>query len=72
LATTAATKWLKNVEPLMGGSTTTVTRINPQQLAFTRQSTLGFTALELQLLADWLESPQFPHGLHTFLAPPDE
>jgi hypothetical protein len=47
-------------------------RTGPAQLDFTRQSTVGFNALELHLLADWLESPQFPHGLHTFLAPPDQ
>jgi len=41
-------------------------------LTFARKSTLGFTALELHLLADWLESPRFPHGLHTFPAPPDK
>ena len=68
----AATVWLKNIEPLLGGSTTIMTQTGPEQLAFTRQSTIGLTALELHLLADWLESPRFPHGLHTFLAPPDK
>jgi hypothetical protein len=68
----AATVWLKKAEPLLGASTTTMTRTGPAQLDFTRQSTVGLNALELHLLADWLESPQFPHGLHTFLAPPDQ
>ena len=67
----AAAQWLKHIEPLLGDSTTEITRTRPQTLSFARQSTIGFTALELHLLADWLESPQFPHGLHTFLAPPD-
>jgi hypothetical protein len=67
-----ATLWLKKVEPLLGDSTTFVTRTGAEQLTFTRKSTIGFTALELHLLADWLESPEFPHGLHTFLAPPDK
>ncbi len=71
-ATATATKWLKTVEPLLGVSATKVTRSGPEQLSFTRTSTVGFTALELHLLADWLESPQFPHGLHTLLAPPDK
>jgi hypothetical protein len=71
-AKAASTLWLKNVEPLLGDSTTFVTRTGAEQLAFTRKSTIGFTALELHLLADWLESPRFPHGLHTFLAPPDK
>jgi hypothetical protein len=70
--TSAAALWLKNVEPLLGSSTTFVTQTGAEQLTFTRKSTIGFSALELHLLADWLESPRFPHGLHTFLAPPDK
>ena len=70
--TAAATVWLKHVEPLMGDSTTEVTQTGAAQLTLTRNSTVGCTALELHLLADWLESPQFPRGLHTFLAPPDK
>ena len=72
LPVAAATLWLKNVEPMLAESATFVTQTGAEQLAFTRKSTIGFTALELHLLADWLESPQFPHGLHTFLAPPDK
>jgi hypothetical protein len=30
------------------------------------------SAAELHLLIDWLESPQFPLGLYSQLAPPDE
>jgi hypothetical protein len=70
-STAAATVWLKHTEPLLGASTTAITQSGPAQLDFTRQSTIGLNALELHLLADWLESPKFPHGLHTFLAPPD-
>jgi hypothetical protein len=69
---TAGTLWLKAIEQHLGETTTLVTRDGPQQLVLERRSTLGCTALELHLLADWLESPQFPHGLHTFLAPPDK
>jgi hypothetical protein len=68
----AGTIWLKAVEQLLGESTTFVTRDGPQRLVLERNSTLGLNALELHLLADWLESPQFPRGLHTFLAPPDK
>lgn len=70
--TSTAALWLKNIEPLLGDSTTFVTQTGAEQLTFTRKSTIGFSALELHLLADWLESPRFPHGLHTFLAPPDK
>ena len=67
-----ATQCLHTIAPLLGGCTTVITQASPQQLVLTRKSTIGITALELQLLADWLESPQFPHGLHTFLAQPDQ
>jgi hypothetical protein len=67
--TPAAALWLKHLEPLMGDSTTLVTRTGQEQLSLTRNSTIGLTALELHLLADWLGSPKFPHGLHTFSAP---
>ena len=62
----AGTDWLKKIEPLLGGNTTFLTRTGPAQLTFSRVSTLGLTALELHFLADWLESPTFPRGLHTF------
>jgi hypothetical protein len=57
--------WLKSITPKLGRSVTQVTRVSPDQLAFTRQSSSGFTGVELNLLADWLESPSFPIGLHT-------
>jgi hypothetical protein len=41
---------------------------SPNQLLFVRRSSVGLSSIELQLLADWLESPTFPHGLHTFVA----
>jgi hypothetical protein len=63
--------WLTAAAPKLGNCVTAVTKTGPGQLSFLRQSGAGLTALELHLLADWLESPQFPCGLHTFLAPPD-
>ena len=39
------------------------------RLIFARASMLGFSSVELQILVDWLASPEFPRGLHTFLAP---
>lgn len=63
-------KWLRALQPGLGSCTTTITRTGPNQLAFDRKSTLGFTGAELQLLADWLESPQFPAGLYSLSAPP--
>ena len=62
--------WLKTIESRLGPCTTSVTRTGPDQLSFFRKSTTGFTGAELQLLADWLESPQFPFGLYSTLTPP--
>lgn len=61
--------WLQALPPKLGLSVTDIAQTGPDELSFTRKSSIGFTAIELNLLADWLESPQFPCGLHTFLAP---
>jgi len=63
--------WLRAIKPRLGNSTTGVLMTNPRQLRIVRGSSIGLTAMELHLLADWLESPQFPRGVHTFLAPSD-
>ena len=65
----AATRWLKATEHSLGNCTTRVTKTGPSQLTFARMSTVGFDSLELHLLGDWLESPQFPSSLHTLSAP---
>jgi hypothetical protein len=61
--------WLYNVKPRLGNALTEINRTQPNQLALFRKSGTGLTAIELHLLADWLESPQFPQGLRT-LQPP--
>jgi hypothetical protein len=63
-------QWLQAIQPRLGSCTTTITRTGDNQLTFFRKSTLGFSASELQLMADWLESPQFPFGLYSVQAPP--
>jgi hypothetical protein len=68
----AALTWLRAASPKLWPSVTEVTQTAPGQLSLKRRSSLGLTAVELHLLADWLESPQFPHGLHTLLAPPPD
>jgi len=65
---TAAALWLESLEPSLGNSVTFVTQTGADRLSFNRTATIGLTGLELQLLADWLESPRFPYGLHTFSA----
>jgi hypothetical protein len=66
-----AVAWLKAIAPRLGNCTTAVVLVSTNQLAFSRKSSLGFTSAELHLLADWLESPRFPQGVHTFAAPSD-
>jgi hypothetical protein len=68
-ADTASSQWLQTSRPRLGNALTVVTAPAPDRLAFTRESTVGFTALELHLLANWMESPQFPRGTHAGLTP---
>jgi hypothetical protein len=63
--------WLIAISSKLASSGTAVRVLDPTRLSVTRNSTVGLTAAELQIFADWLESPDFPHGLHTFLAPVD-
>ena len=60
---------LKAARPRFGNCVTVTTATDPNHLSLVRRSSLGFNAIELHLLADWLESPEFPRGLHTLLAP---
>ncbi len=62
-------KWLLAAQSLLGNSATSLSRSGPSELVWHRRSTCGLTALEVQLLADWLESPTFPRGIHTFSSP---
>ena len=66
----ASFAWLSALETRLGNCGTVVTRTGPDQLSFLRNSGIGLNSAELDLLADWLESPQFPRGLHTFLGKP--
>jgi hypothetical protein len=68
-AETASSRWLQTSRPRLGNALTVVSAPAPDRLSFARESTVGFTALELHLLADWLESPQFPRGTHSRLTP---
>ncbi len=57
--------WLTAASHWGAFSATEITQTAPGQFTFNRKSSIGFTAIELHLLADWLESPDFPLGLHT-------
>ncbi len=67
----AAIPWLESLEFKLGNCVTAVSKTGPTQLSLIRRSTVGLNSVEIQLLADWLESPQFPYGLRTFLGPPE-
>jgi hypothetical protein len=64
---TASLPWLRAITPSLGNVTSVATLTASNQVSFQRSSTCGFTGPELHLLADWLESPQFPVGLQTLL-----
>jgi hypothetical protein len=60
----ASIAWFKAAGPLLAPSSTTVARIDNSTLSLRRTSPVGFTAPELHLLADWLESSRFPLQLN--------
>ena len=49
----------------LGNATTSLSLTASNQITLERRSTAGFTAAELHLLSDWLESPDFPRGLYS-------
>ena len=65
----ASVRWLKEAAKYLPNCGTVVTLSQPDRLDFARKSSIGFSALELHLVADWLESPEFPLSLHTMSAP---
>jgi hypothetical protein len=65
----AGQHWLKTASLTLRNCITALTLGTNNQISFSRKSTVGFTAIELHLLADWLDTPDFPRGLHS-LSPP--
>jgi hypothetical protein len=61
----AGLAWLQAVSPKLANSATAVSRTDPSTLSFARKASIGLTAIEMHLLADWLESPSFPSGTVT-------
>jgi hypothetical protein len=55
-----ADKWLKQIGPTLGSSTTMGIQTGPNEVSFTRTAPGGLTAIELFALACWLEAPDFP------------
>jgi hypothetical protein len=56
----AAGKWLESMSKRLGPCSTEIIRNSDREFSFTRLGSLPFTAIELQLLIDWTESPEFP------------
>ncbi|MEN9574901.1 MAG: hypothetical protein RL514_2756 [Verrucomicrobiota bacterium] len=56
----AAHAWLRGVSPKLANTITEVTATSPTELHAVRRSDLGLTAIELTLLARWLDNPAFP------------
>jgi hypothetical protein len=65
-------RWLRSVSLKFGNCGTSMTLTAPHTVSFARKSSVGFTAFELNFLADWLESPEFPRGLHSLLPAPSD
>jgi hypothetical protein len=66
----AGLKWIQaSATRISEGTLTRIEQTADNQLSFTRKSSVPFSALELQLLVDWCESPTFPVGLHTSYRP---
>ena len=68
-ANTGSAQWLQAARNRLGNCTTVVTLTAPNKLAFERKSTTGFSAFELHVIADWMESPDFPRGFYSTLSP---
>jgi hypothetical protein len=64
----AAIKWIQAITPKLGNAATAVTMNDLGKLTVSRTSGVGLTCAELNGMMDWLESPTFPHGLHSFTA----
>ena len=59
-----AQKWIDAAKQKLGNCTTIVTLNAPNELTLIRNSTVGFTGVELTGLAIWLDSPEFPLSPH--------
>jgi hypothetical protein len=70
LTGSASLAWLQALYKKLTVSGTAIKVLDRSHLSFARTSTIGLTGTDLQMLADWLESPTFPIGVKTISAPP--
>jgi hypothetical protein len=66
-----ASLWLNAIMVRFGNCGTRVQRLDDFRFSFSRRSGFPFSAAELHLVIDWLESPRFPRGLYSQTAAPD-
>jgi len=59
-AESASVLWVGNVSSNLGNTATEIQALNETNLAFRRKSSIGLTGCEIEFLAGWLESPDFP------------
>lgn len=58
--TTPGLKWLTTAEPKLGNCFTEINQTALDELTLVRNSPLGLSALEMDLLEFWMDSPGFP------------
>ena len=47
-------RWLAGLRPMVGNTVTEITNVSPNEVSLVRNSPIGFTAIEILLLSDWL------------------
>jgi hypothetical protein len=55
-----ASRWMSDLEPLLGNTVTEITRTAPNELSLVRTGPVGLTGVELYLLSDWLSTVGAP------------
>lgn len=58
--------WLLATMTNLSHSVTELRASSPSQIVFTRKSTLGLNAVELDVLLNWIVLPEFPQGMSSF------
>ena len=60
-------QWMARNQTNLSLCVTEMKLVQTNRLAFARKSLIGLSALEIELLANWLETPEFPSGFQTLL-----
>jgi hypothetical protein len=68
LSDTRSLDWIAANLSNLSFAVTEVRETDNHHVSFARKSTVGLTALEINMLANWVELPNFPKGLSTLMA----